>query len=59
MQSNPVRALDRRLQEDWARDTREEGGQGFRARGRARLVKSQFLLTYKHNNIDFFMDNRC
>jgi len=23
MQSNPVRALDRRLQEDWARDTRE------------------------------------
>ena len=26
---------------------------------RARLVKSQFLLTYKHNNIGFFMDNRC
>ena len=25
---------------------------------RARLVKSQFL-TYKHNNIGFFMDNRC
>ena len=25
---------------------------------RARLVKSQFL-TNKHNNIGFFMDNRC
>jgi len=24
MQSNPPRALDRRLQEDWARDARED-----------------------------------